>query len=305
MNKIKFIFILIVTSVITGCTLKKDKEFQPIDESGYTLIHADFKALNFSDEENVWKGEAIGVFGSEMGYNESYAIKNAYVGTSKAAFYGPMVKGDIAAYYPYDPSFIGDAHAMPFTLASDQSYLKESDNEGTEEFEDAVSLFRKYNPTAFAHMRNGKMDFYYPTGLLSLTLAFPEPMTVKTLRISSQSEGLSGLGVVMGDSSSKMTEGANKYITLDCGEGLVSKDENGELTEFYVVMVPGTYDDLQVSVFFENNDSPFVCNLPEVVIEKINSSDSQMQLTTVSIDMPDNDGNGPDGFEEVEEEFEE
>ena len=78
MKTIKLLFILIVTSVITGCTLTKDKEFAPIDETGYTLLYTDFKALKFSEDQLLWpEGAAIGVFGTEQGYNESYVIKNA------------------------------------------------------------------------------------------------------------------------------------------------------------------------------------------------------------------------------------
>lgn len=295
MNKIKFIFILIVTSVITGCTLTKDKEFAPIDENGYTLVYTDFKALKFSEDQLLWpEGAAIGVFGTEMGNNEAYVIKNAYVEHSQASFYGPLVKGQIAAYYPYDSSYIGDADAMPMNLEADQAYDA-----------DLKAMYLKYNPTAFAHLSDGKMDFYYPTGLLCLQLGFPEAETVKNLRLDSQTTGLSGLGVVSGDGTVQMTESASRYVTLDCGEGLVTMGEGEVLTSFPVVLLPGTYDDLQVSVYLEGSEQPFVCKLPEVVIEKIDASANQMQLTTITVTLSQNGEEGPDGFVEEEVEFEE
>lgn len=295
MKTIKLLFILIVTSVITGCTVTKEKEFAPVDESGYTLVETDFKALLFSEEDMVWpEGAAIGVYGTEMGYNEPYTIKKAGVGRGEASFYGPLVKGQIAAYYPYDSSYIGDADAMPMNLEADQAYDA-----------DLKAMYLKYNPTAFAHLSYGKMDFYYPTGLLCLNLGFPEAETVKKLRLDSQTTGLSGLGVVKGDGTAHMTESASRYVTLDCGEGLATMGEDDVLTAFPVVLLPGTYDDLQVSVYLEGSEQPFVCKLPEVVIEKINASANQMQLTTITVTLSRDGEEGPDGFVEEEVEFEE
>ncbi len=289
MKTIKLLFILIVTSVIAGCTVTKDRELAPIDESGYTLVETDFKALLFSDADMVWpEGAAIGIYGSEMGYNVPYTIKNAGVGRGQASFYGPLVKGAIAAYYPYDPSFVGDANAMPFTLEPEQTYN-----------EDATDLYLTHSPTAYAHLFQGKMEFYYPNGLLCLNLDFSEAVKVKQLRVESASNGISGLGVIKADGSTNMTENSNLYVRLDCGEGILSKDADGALTDFFLVVMPGTYDDLTVSVDLEESDSPFVCRLPEVVIEKVNATESLM--TTVSI----KPASGPDGFDEVEVEFDE
>ena len=68
MKKYRYIFILIAAAVIAGCTVKKDKEYGPVDESGYTLVQADVESLLFGDDQRVWpEGAAIGVYGSEMG----------------------------------------------------------------------------------------------------------------------------------------------------------------------------------------------------------------------------------------------
>ncbi len=289
MKTIKLLFILIVTSVITGCTVTKEKEFAPVDESGYTLVETDFKALLFSEEDMVWpEGAAIGVYGTEMGYNEPYTIKKAGVGRGEASFYGPLVKGDVAAYYPYSPSFIGDANAMPFTLESEQTYN-----------ENPTELYLMHSPTAFAHLRQGRMEFYYPNGLLCLNLGFADAVKVKSLRIESELSGISGLGVIKSDGSINMTESSKPYVTLDCGEGVLTKAEDGTLTPFYLVLMPGVYDDLKVTVHIDGVEAPFTCGIPEIAIEKVDADDARM--TTVSV-IP---AEGPDGFVEEDVEFDE
>lgn len=289
MKTIKLLFILIVTCVITGCTETKDREFAPIDESGYTLVETDFKALLFSDQEMLWpEGASIGVYGSQMGYNVPYTIKNAGVGRGEASFYGPMVKGTIAAYYPYSPSFVGDANAMPFTLESEQTYN-----------ENPTELYLEHSPTAYAHLQGGKMDFYYPNGLLCVNLGFSEAVKVTQLRIDSKSSGVSGLGTIQADGSVNMTENSELYVTLDCGEGIMSKDADGALTDFYFVVMPGVFDDLSVTVHFEGSDVPFICSLPETVIEKVDATSASMTTVIVS------PSEGPDGFVEEDVEFDE
>ena len=219
MKTIKLLFILIVASVIAGCTVTKQKEYPPVDDSGYTLVEADFKALLFSDKDMVWpEGASIGVYGTEQGYNEPYAIKKAGVGLGQAFFYGPVVKGTLAAYYPYSPSYIGDAAAMPFLIESEQVYG-----------EDPVEMYLKYTPSAFAHMNEGKMEFHYPNALLRLTVGFAEAVKVKGLRLDSEKSGLSGLGVIMQDGTIRMTENADNHIVLNCGEGVLSRADDDSL----------------------------------------------------------------------------
>jgi len=289
MKNMKSLSILIVMYVIAGCTVTKQKEYPPVDDSGYTLVEADFKALLFSDKDMVWpEGASIGVYGSEQGYNEPYAIKKAGVGLGQAFFYGPVVKGTIAAYYPYSSSYIGDAVAMPFFIEPEQVHQ-----------DDPLETYLKYTPTAFAHMHEGKAEFYYPNGLLRMTVGLPDAVKITGLRIESEKSGLSGQGVVQEDGTVRMTENANNYLVLNCGEGILSRSGDGTLTGFCLVMSPGTYTDLKVSLDIDGFDSPFVCRLPEIVLERIDASD--MGVTTLSI----SPSGGPSGFEQVEVEFDE
>ena len=76
--------------------------------------------------------------------------------------------------------------------------------------------------------------------------------------------------------------------------------QDGSLNAFYLVIAPGTYDDLQLSVSLEGADTSFSCPISEEVnIKKISASDFSM--VTVGF----RPAGGPDGFVEEEVEFEE
>ena len=144
MRKLHYILILTMAAVISGCTEKKEMDFEPIDNSGCTILEANIESLLFDSQERLWPEDAcIGVYGSEMGENERYSIKEAGVGLKNATFYGPLVKGNVAAYYPYSPSYIGNADGMPVTLESEQTYDPEAD---------AVAHFQAYTPRAYGYM---------------------------------------------------------------------------------------------------------------------------------------------------------
>ena len=290
MKKYRYIFILMVSAIITGCTVTKEKEFGPVDESGYTLIQADIESLLFGDDERIWpEGAAIGVYGSEQGENEPFVIKNAGVGLKEAGFYGPLVKGNLLAYFPFDQSYIGGASAMPYTLEAEQIYQA-----------DPVGMFEKYTPMAFANMEEGRLKFAYPNGLLKVTVESQSAVTVKEIKIISSESKLAGLGVFYPDGSLGMTESAQNYVLLDCGEGVPAVAQDGSLNAFYLVIAPGTYDDLQLSVSLEGADTSFSCPISEEVnIKKISASDFSM--VTVGF----RPAGGPDGFVEEEVEFEE
>lgn len=289
MKKYRYIFILVAAAVFAGCTVTKDKEYGPVDESGYTLIQADIESLLFGGDQRVWpEGAAIGVYGSEMGENEPFVIKYADEGLSKAGFYGPMVKGTIAAYFPYSESYIGDASAMPYTLQSEQEYKA-----------DPVAMFLDYTQMAFASMTDGKLKFTYPNGLLNVTVDSQSAVTVKKVVITSESSKLSGMAVFLADGGVSMTESSQDYVQLDCSEGVPAKAADGSLNGFYMVVPPGTYDDLQLSIYLEGADAPFACKVPEIKVEKISSSDFRM--VTVGF----RPTGGAAGFDEVEVKFDE
>lgn len=289
MKKYRYIFILIAAAVFAGCTVKKDKEYGQVDESGYTLIQADLESLLFGSDQRVWpEGAAIGVYGSEMGENEPFVIKTAGEGLKTAGFYGPMVKGEVAAYFPYSESYVADASAMPYTLQTQQAYHS-----------DPVEMFLKYTSMAFAGMEGGKLKFAYPNALLKVTVESQSDITVRQVKLTSTDSKLSGLGVFLSDGSVSMTESSQNYVELDCGEGLPAVASDGTLNGFYMVVAPGTYDDLELQVSLDGAEAPFACRIPEVTLKKISATDFCM--VTVGF----RPVGGPAGFDEIEVEFDE
>ena len=288
MKKYRNIFILIAASVIAGCTETRDMEFDPIDTSVYTLVNAEFKT--FSDELHQWEAdEAIGIFGSESGNNERYVIKEAGIGYAQASFYGPMVKGEIAGYWPYDPSYVAKVDAMPFTLVDKQVY------------EDAAKMLEDYSEKAFAYMTEGKkMEFYYPNSVLTLAFDFPEAVTVKGLRVESATSGLAGLGTVGSDGKVAAAESASRSVELSFEQLLLSETEEG-LTEYSLIMMAGVYEDLKVVLEIVEDDMPIVWNLPKLELKRISMSDFKAETVMLKL----NPSAGPAGFVEKDVVFDE
>lgn len=288
MRKLYFTFILIVAAVISGCTEKKEMDFEPVDNSGYTILEADIESLLFDSRERLWPEDAcIGVYGSEMGENECYSIKKAGVGLKSATFYGPLVKGDVAAYYPYSPSYIGNADGMPVTLESEQVYDPEAD---------AVAHFQAYTPRAYGYMQEGKINFVYPNGILHVSVETYETLVVKSITISSASSALAGLGVFGNDGALAMTETSQKAVILDCGEGVPSRNGD-DFTDFYLALVPGIYEDLEISIELDG-EGPFGRILPPIEVKRVSAAD--FAITSVSITA----AGGPDDFIDTPVEFE-
>ena len=288
MRKLHYMLILTMAAVISGCTEKKEMEFEPIDNSGYTVIEADIESLLFDSQARLWPEDAyIGVYGSEMGENECYTIKEAGVGLKSATFYGPLVKGNIAAYYPYSPSYIGNADGMPVMIETEQVFNPESD---------AVGHFQAYTPRAYGYMQNGKIGFVYPGGVLHVTVETYETLVVKSITVSSASSALSGLGIFRNDGALDMTETSRKTVILDCGEGVASRNGD-DFTDFYLVLVPGTYDDLEISIELDG-EAPFGRMLPPVEVKRISAAD--FTIASVSITA----AGGPDDFIDTPVEFE-
>ena len=288
MRKLDYMLILTMAAVISGCTEQKEMDFEPINNSGYTILEANIESLLFDSQERMWPEDAyIGVYGSEMGENERYSIKEAGVGLKSATFYGPLVKGNVAAYYPYSPSYIGNADGMPVTLESEQTYNPEAD---------AVAHFQAYTPRAYGYMQDGKINFVYPNGILHVSMETYETLVVKSITISSASSALAGLGIFGKDGALSMTETSQKAVVLDCGEGVLSRNGD-DFTDFYMTLVPGTYEDLEISIELDG-EAPFGRMLPPIEVKRVCATD--FAIASVSITA----AGGPDDFIDTPVEFE-
>ena len=279
----------IAAAFCSACTEKKIMEFPPIDESGYTLISADIESLLFMEGVTVWPEDAaIGVYGSEKGNNEYYTIKEAGEGYSSASFYGPLVKGQISAYYPYSSTYVGSTEAMPFYIEDQQVFDPQVD---------IVSNYLAYTPTAFGYLCDDKIKFVYPNGVLSLTFEGEEPLYITDITISSDSQSISGNAFFKADGSFIMSSNSSHSVQLVLRECVPSIVE-GKTTEFNVVLAPGTYSDLNVKIGFSGNDKKFICPVPKVTIPSITAEEFAVVPMKIKTSTPD-------GFDEVEVEFDE
>lgn len=287
--KHKLIALSLVVAAFSGCTEKKEMEFSPVDQNGYTLICADIESLLMMEDVRVWPEDAaIGVYGSEKGNNEYYTIKNAGVGYVSAEFYGPLVEGEVAAYYPYDPSYVASVDAMPVTIEDKQVFDPQLD---------AVANYLAYTPQAFGYMGGGKINFVYPNAALSVTFEGDEPVYITDIALISETQHIVGLAVFRADGSLDMTNNSFNTVVLDCGEGTPSI-ANGKPTEFNLVLAPGTYSDMRLEIGFRGSEKKFICAVPEITLERVTAEGFRVSSMKIHI-------SSPDGFDEVEVEFDE
>lgn len=281
-----FLYASAVLAVAAACEKTGKEDLGDVSQAGTTVISADIESLLLGQDTRVWPdGAYIGVFGSESGTNEKYILKRAGAGLASAEFYGPLVSGEtLAAYYPWQDVFAGRADAMPVTLTAAQQYSED----------DALDIFDRYCPTAFATMKNGAMKFFYPFGMIRIRVELFDNIKVTGITFTSAEKGAAGMGAILPDGSLKMSAGAAKTITLDCGEGVNSITETG-FSEFYITLAPGTYETAFMVITAEGED-PIVCALDGINVPRIDAAD--FKLASVSVKT-----GGPEGFTVNEQVF--
>ena len=93
-----------------------------------------------------------------------------------------------------------------------------------------------------------------------------------------------------------MTETSQKAVILDCGEGVPSRNGD-DFTDFYLALVPGIYEDLEISIELDG-EGPFGRILPPIEVKRVSAAD--FAITSVSITA----AGGPDDFIDTPVEFE-
>lgn len=282
--------LVLLAGVIMACTKTVPAPKPDITSEGLSVVSADIETLLLGGEQaRHWKdGDAIGLFGSEAGNNEKYLLRKADANLSSATFYGPLVKGKtISAYYPYEPAFSGSATEMSATLESVQVYKEEAG---------AVEQFLNYCPRAYAFLRNDRLKFNYPFGVLAVKISLDEILTVHSLSLNSPLSSLSGLAVIHPDGAT-MAPGTPQEVKLLCNGGVTSRDEGGNVREFFIITVPGTYEDLKLSLEVEGEPA-ILCELGSITIPRIDTAGFALASVTLK-------SGGPDSFEPVSVHFDE
>lgn len=260
--------------LLASCSEKDGGDIFDVPQTGYTLFEADFEDVSLAGDKMaaVWsKDLAIGVFGSQAGINEKYTLKKAYDGKAAGEFYGPLVKGDmIMAYYPYSESYALYDGSLAYTLAPNQAYTAEKTF--MRQFEDYAGYVYAFNDS------DNRLRFRYASGLLSIRFAFEIPVTVLSLQLVSENE-IAGQGKLNQDMSVEFGAGGVRTVKVDCGQGIISKTEQG-FAEYPVVLPAGTYDDITLVVKVEGGND-IVNELDSFEIDRISVGDYDVTEVTI------------------------
>lgn len=261
--------------LLTSCSVEGGKDIFDVERSGYTLFETDFEAVDMDGQQSdfVWdKDFAIGVFGSEGGENEKYTLKKAFDGKAAGEFYGPVVSGDIMAYYPYEAGYGLYGQGLTYTLAPSQTYVPGST---------LLEHFCTYAGYAYAFGDGSdRLNFRYASGLLAVEVRFASPVAVTSIELVSGSSCLSGTGMVGPDMSVSLGAGGSRTITADFGEGILS-DVDGTFAKYPVVMPVGQYEDITLVLKVKGQDD-ISCVLESFAVNRISAGNYAMTELVLS-----------------------
>ncbi|MBR0246411.1 MAG: hypothetical protein IJQ61_08055 [Bacteroidales bacterium] len=287
----KKVYLMALALVFATCTKEVKSTLPDVDYEGFTVLEARIESLLIGEGDGrTWEeGAAIGVFGSEKGYNEKYLLRSADASLSEALFYGPRVSGkEISAYFPYQSSASGAAEALTLVLASNQTY---DESAGAKEF------FLRYCPTAYAFLEGNALNFQYPFGLLEVKIALEETLFVNEITCSSASVPVSGIAAI-DRRGYAFTPGAGEQLSLSFSEAVSSRMEDGSVRSFYLVLAPGEYTDLTLSIGIEGEQNPILIAPSLLSVPRISAVDFSLASVFVGT-------GGPEGFDPENVHFDE
>lgn len=284
----KYLIYLSAVLALVACVKKVPEELEPLSLEGRTTVDARIASLLLGEGTRVWpEGAAIGVCGSLSGTNEKYRLRKADEQLADAIFYGPEVKGEISACYPWEPSYTGAWGRMTAMLDNRQRYI--AGNSPAEQF-------LLYSPMAFAFASDGKLDFAYPFGMLSLTVALEEDLLVEGITVKSESLPFAGTGIVSAEGIS-FGAGALHQLELVFDEPVPIRDEAGNPVPYYLVLPPYAYPDLEL-VFHFSGEQPFACHTGAISVPRIAAESFRLLSMVIYSD-------GPEAFTPVNVHFDE
>lgn len=274
--------------ILAACVKRVPEELAPLSLEGRTTVEAKIESLLLGEDSRVWpEGSAIGLCGSVNGANEKYLLRKADANLSEALFYGPEVKGEVCAYYPWNPSYTGSWGRMTAALDNRQVFARAN---GPKE------QFLVYSPIAYGFEKDGKLLFGYPFGVLSIKVALEEDLSLEEITLSSESLPFAGTGVVTPEGVQFET-GASHELKLVFDEPVPIRDNSGNPVPFYVVMPPFEYEDLVIAFSF-SGEHPFVCSAGGVSVPRVDAENFSLLSMVIGSD-------GPEGFTPVNVEFDE
>lgn len=256
MKKLSFYVTALVAGVLASCSNVEDvqtsqnemEDFVAVVAEGGTRTSLDtngFGVLWTADGENK---DALAIFRQKgKGYNTKYEIEsvadNGSATFSYANVYTPNDAPNVTltknyAVYPYSGDFaMVEDGKVKVTIPNVQEYTEDS-----------------FDPNAafmVAASTGNSLLFKNVQAMLkvALTIMPGEAYTINSITLSSEQSTLSGAATIFIGENPVLTFGENggKSLQLNCTEGVEVADMT-EATNFYLILPPGTYDDLKLKL---------------------------------------------------------
>ena len=269
MRKIGFYVTALVASVLASCS-NEENIVSPVEEAEqFVAVIAEGEtrtALGEDGNSVLWeKGDALAIF-RKNAYNYKYTTSNS--GTSATFKYAdeftPGEEGvtgidQYYAVYPYaDNIKINSKKEVTVKILKYQTYYENT-----------------FDPNAafmFAASQTTVLPFQNAHALLKIELnSMPgDTYTIESITLTSEKKRLSGAATLRMDDNKPFVQilnsetgvsADNDNLTLDCGEGVTIKgrttmEDNDQEVPFYLVVTPGTYNVLDLSIKYKNIDAP-------------------------------------------------
>ncbi|MBQ7269405.1 MAG: hypothetical protein IJS62_06085 [Bacteroidales bacterium] len=259
-------YILCLVLLSAACSQKDDGS--DIDRSGRTVFTVDTEEIELVPGQRVsdtWKaGDRLSLFGSEQGLNLAYELKRSGEGQREARFYGPLVKGDVMASFPYVEGLVPESGKLPFTIPSVQEF---------EPLADDAAFFRRYCPflMADAAADENVLHFRYPAGLLEVQIRFDEVVNVTSMELDAD-HGISGRLLAAPGCAVTPSSVASSRTSLDFGGEAVPSRSGDSFTSFRFVLPHADYGRGSLTLKVSTTDEEFSVAFPAISVPRVAGS---------------------------------
>lgn len=257
MKKIGFYVATLVAGVLASCSNVEDIQTSQNEMEDFVAVVAEGgtrTVLDATDGKGVlWSNnDALAIFRKTgKGYNTKYVLKSGE-GTSNATFsyagvYSPttstpnLVLENNYAVYPYAENItMTNEGIVNVTIPAEQTYAENT-------FDSNASFM-------FAAKDGNDLEFMNAHALLKVALTkMPgdDDYSIQSIKLSSETKALSGAATIKMENGvpEVALSGTNKDLTLNCTNGVaVSSLDAASAAVFYLVVTPGTYSDLKLTL---------------------------------------------------------
>ena len=269
MKKNVFYVAALLAGVLSSCSQAENLSLENEEPEQFVAVLAEGETrttLGENGKSVLWKdGDALAIF-RKNAYNYKYTTSDN--GTSATFKYADVFTPDAEgvtgidqyyAVYPYDvDTKINNNKEVTVKIPKKQTYYENT-----------------FDPKAafmFAASQTTELPFQNAHALLKIVLnSMPgDTYTIESITLTSEKKALSGDATIRMDNDNKpivqilnseTVSADNDNLTLNCGEGVTIKgrttmEDNDQEVPFYLVVTPGTYNVLDLSIKYKNIDAP-------------------------------------------------